>query len=70
MDKSDSSHPAPCPRAKGCPLYPQFKLKSALEMWIALYCEADFTACERYKLAIANNPVPVSLLPNGRNLGE
>jgi hypothetical protein len=47
-----------------------FKMQTFLQTWIALYCEADFTRCERFKRNAAGESVPQSLLPNGRDLNE
>ncbi len=37
-------------------------------MMQALYCESDFSRCERYKLASAGTMPPGDLLPNGERL--
>ncbi|HEX9050683.1 MAG TPA: hypothetical protein VF841_09140 [Anaeromyxobacter sp.] len=57
-----------CPRITTCPLFKQFSLKSSLAVWKAYYCTGDFARCQRWQLASANQPVPVSLLPNGKSL--
>ena len=69
-EDAGSLPPASCPRMGGCPLYPMFKMRTFLQTWIALYCEADFTRCERYKRASAGGPIPPTLLPNGRDINE
>ncbi|MBI5534169.1 MAG: hypothetical protein HY898_15710 [Deltaproteobacteria bacterium] len=66
----DSSPPTVCPYSKGCPLYPMFSMESVLHMWMALYCEADFSRCERYLLRTSGAQVPPSMMPNGKNLSD
>jgi ankyrin repeat protein len=54
-----------CTHISHCELYAQFAFNSALEIWKTHYCEGDFTRCARYQLALADQPVPLNLLPNG-----
>jgi hypothetical protein len=41
-----------------------------LQVWKALYCEANYERCARYKKACSGDAVPITLLPNGANLGQ
>lgn len=59
-----------CPYCAGCPLYPKFKSQNFLNTFKALYCEADFRGCERYKLRTSGVPVPATLMPNGKNIDD
>lgn len=52
-----------------CPLYPQFKVQSLLNIWKISYCEGTFERCERFKLSSTGAKVPITLLPNGKSLG-
>ena len=52
-----------------CPLYPQFKVQALLNIWKVSYCEGAFETCERYKLSAAGQRVPLTLLPNGKDIG-
>lgn len=52
-----------------CPLYPQFKVQSLLNVWKITYCEGEFEKCERFKLSSCGEKVPATLLPNGKHLG-
>jgi hypothetical protein len=52
-----------------CPLYPQFKVQSLLNIWKISYCEGDYEKCERFKLSACGSSVPITLLPNGKSLG-
>jgi len=45
-----------------------FQLQATLRTWQIRYCEADYVACERYRVAKNGEPVPLQLLPNGRML--
>lgn len=60
--------PVRCSHITSCELFPKFAVRSSLKVWITFYCQANFGACARYQLALANRPVPVNLLPNGREL--
>ncbi len=57
-----------CPNLFGCPLFPLFRMKSSLAVWQKQYCEGDYAACERFRLARAGTRVPPNLLPNGKVL--
>ena len=57
-----------CTHSSVCPLYEVFRSQSLLKVWKLNYCEADFTRCERFKLSCDAQPVPLSLLPNGKHL--
>jgi hypothetical protein len=57
-----------CPNTLGCPLFPLFTLKASLGVWQTHYCDANFAACERFKLAQGGVRVPPNLLPNGKTL--
>ncbi len=59
---------ARCSHITSCELFPKFAVRGSLKVWVTFYCEASFEQCARYKLALANRPVPVNLLPNGREL--
>ncbi len=65
---ADASPIARCSHITTCELFPKFAVRGSLQVWITFYCQASFERCERYKLSLANRPVPVNLLPNGREL--
>lgn len=52
----------------GCEIYRAFAMANAVEVWKSLYCQGNYTACERYKLAEAHEVVPSLLLPSGKLL--
>lgn len=56
-----------CSHAKECPLFPL--LSGSLDSWRRYYCDsADrWHDCARYRLALRGQPVPISLLPNGKD---
>jgi hypothetical protein len=49
-------------------MFPRFRVKEALNVWIIKYCEDQYTSCSRYKAQVSGKPVPSALLPNGRVL--
>ncbi len=55
-----------CSHATSCPLFPH--LKASLAGWRSSYCdsEAGWNQCARYERSLKGDPVPLSLLPNGR----
>ena len=57
-----------CTHIKTCALFPQLSLNSALKVWQVFYCEGHFDRCSRYQLACEGKPVPITLLPNGKNM--
>ena len=57
-----------CSHVVGCELFPKFGLRATLGVWKTLYCEAQFEACARYRLAQQGRPVPATLLPNGKDI--
>ena len=54
----------------GCPVFPEFRNQSALKMMQALYCEGDFSRCQRFKIASSGVMPPKDLLPDGSRLGK
>jgi hypothetical protein len=57
-----------CPRMARCPIFPEFKNRSALRMLQVLYCESEFTRCRRYQSIEGGVVPPSNLLPDGRTL--
>ncbi len=55
-----------CPRLEQCALHRQYNTTALIDTFVALYCEADFSRCERYRLLQLEGTVPDTLLPNGR----
>jgi hypothetical protein len=55
-----------CPHTTTCALARNISMREALRVWQSFYCEGAFPRCERYKLAMAGQPIPDKLLPNGR----
>jgi hypothetical protein len=60
----------PCPKTVKCPLYPEFRVESSLEIWQSAYCNTDseYRQCERFKLAESGTMPPPRMLPNGQHL--
>ncbi len=64
---TQSSHPR-CPHIPTCELFPRFGLQSSLKVWKTYYCEGRYEPCARYVRALEGKPVPITLLPNGKEL--
>jgi len=52
----------------GCPVFPEFRNKSALRTMQALYCEGDFARCARFQSVSQGVVPPRDLLPDGSRL--
>ncbi len=59
---------ARCPNMAGCALFPLLSKPGYLRVWQISYCEADYTKCERYRKSLHGQHVPLTLLPNGKEL--
>ena len=57
-----------CSHVTNCELFVQFALNPALDLWKAHYCEGDFSQCVRYQRSNSGQSVPLTLLPNGKNV--
>lgn len=58
-----------CPHIDACPMFPLFRLQSALKVWKIHFCEGTHEKCERFHRSCQSQPVPHNLLPNGEQLG-
>lgn len=57
-----------CSHTTSCELFVQFVMNPALDLWKTRYCEGDFKRCSRFQTSNKGSPVPVTLLPNGKNI--
>ncbi len=57
-----------CSHIKSCELFVQFALNPALQIWKKHYCHGTHTECVRYKLSKLGQPIPLTLLPNGKRI--
>lgn len=57
-----------CSHVESCELFVQFALNPALDVWKMHYCEGNYQECVRFKKSSAGQPVPLTLLPNGKPL--
>jgi len=57
-----------CSHIEGCELFVQFALNPALDIWKEKYCNGAYNSCARYKMSGEHQPVPVTLLPNGKRI--
>jgi len=59
-----------CSHIEGCELFVQFALNPALDIWKEKYCNGVYVKCARYKMSGEHQPVPVTLLPNGKMISS
>lgn len=57
-----------CSHRTSCGMFPVISLSSALKIWQTFYCDGNYESCQRYQRSIAGEPVPRTLLPNGKML--
>ncbi len=57
-----------CSHSTSCELYPLLAMEPALKLWKQHYCEGGYEKCARYRLALNGKAVPLTLLPNGKQL--
>jgi ankyrin repeat protein len=57
-----------CSHTTTCELFVQFAMNPALDVWKSHFCEADFNRCARFQTAKTGRAVPITLLPNGKNV--
>ena len=57
-----------CNHSDSCQLFPLMAMEPALNLWKKHYCDGSFDSCARYRLSIESKPVPLTLLPNGKQL--
>ena len=56
-----------CEFADNCPMFAYFDRFSETVYRLA-YCEGNYTACERRKIRLAGQDVPINMLPQGNKL--
>jgi ankyrin repeat protein len=57
-----------CNHSGSCQLFPLMAMEPALNLWKKHYCDGTFDNCARYQLSVESKPVPLTLLPNGKQL--
>jgi ankyrin repeat protein len=57
-----------CSHASNCELYVQFAADPSITLWKTHFCDRDFKRCARYALSVQGKPVPLTLLPNGKQI--
>ena len=57
-----------CNHSDSCQLFPLMAMEPALNLWKKHYCDGSFDSCARYRLSTESKPVPLTLLPNGKQL--
>lgn len=59
---------AQCPHMESCEMYSLFSHSGTLAVWKINYCTSEFTRCARYQRSLEGRLVPITLLPNGKEL--
>lgn len=57
-----------CSHVESCELFVQFALNPALDVWKTYYCHGNFQECVRFVRSSSGQPIPLTLLPNGKAL--
>lgn len=57
-----------CSHATHCELYVQFAADPSIKLWKTHFCDSNFERCARYLLSLQGKPVPLTLLPNGKEI--
>ena len=57
-----------CNHSGSCELFPLMAMEPALNLWKKHFCDGAFNNCARYQLSVNSQPVPLTLLPNGKQL--
>lgn len=57
-----------CSHTHNCQLYTQFAADPSLKLWQQHYCESNYTSCARYQIALTGKAIPLTMLPNGKQL--
>ncbi len=59
-----------CSHSADCPLFAQFAMEPALDVWKQHYCEGDYSKCARYQLSLKGEAIPLTLMPNGKMIEQ
>ncbi|MEJ2362774.1 MAG: ankyrin repeat domain-containing protein [Gammaproteobacteria bacterium] len=57
-----------CSHTTSCELYVQFAADPSIQLWKTHYCDSDYKRCARYALSVQGKAVPLTLLPNGKQI--
>ena len=57
-----------CNHSCSCELFPLMVMEPALNLWKINFCDGTFNNCARYQLSHNGKSVPVTLLPNGKQM--
>ncbi len=57
-----------CNHSGSCELFPLMAMEPALNLWKKHFCDGSFSKCARYQLSLNSQAVPLTLLPNGKQL--
>jgi len=57
-----------CSHTTSCELYVQFAADPSIQLWKTHYCDSDYKRCARFALSLQGKAVPLTLLPNGKQI--
>lgn len=57
-----------CSHINNCELFTQFALNPALGLWKDHYCKGNYRRCTRFQISGKGQPIPLTLLPNGKRV--
>jgi ankyrin repeat protein len=57
-----------CSHMSNCELYVQFAADPSIEVWKSHFCAGDYKKCARYQRSLRGEVIPLTLLPNGKEI--
>lgn len=57
-----------CTHMSTCELYVQFAADPSIGVWKSHFCSGDFKKCARYQRSLTGQAIPLTLLPNGKEI--
>ena len=57
-----------CTHMSNCELYVQFAADPSIDVWKSHFCAGDFKKCARYQRSLSGEAIPLTLLPNGKEI--
>jgi ankyrin repeat protein len=68
MQTAKQEHIMSCSHASSCELYSLMAMEPALNLWKNHFCDGGHEKCARFQLSLSGKMVPLTLLPNGKQL--
>jgi hypothetical protein len=57
-----------CTHKDSCALYKHLSTDFSLKVWQKFFCDGKYEQCARFQLALEGKAIPLTLLPNGKQL--